>query len=267
MCAADNIPAQHRQDYSSRMQFGDRFFRFRWVPTLVLAAPIPLFVALGVWQLDRADQKRALSDTLAVRAALPPVRIEGLVGDAEALRYRAIEAEGRFVPEHQVLIEGRREGGKTGFHVITPLRLNGSGQGSGALLLVNRGWIPSQPNGEPVPAPVPEGELTLAGEADVPSPPALVLDGGGDAAKAWGGRWPYLTVDLFAATVDGPVQPVVMLLSPEDPNGFVRHWTRPVPNVGMHLGYAGQWFGFALIALILYLRLSFERVAQRDLAA
>jgi len=35
----------------------------------------------------------------------------------------------------------------------------------------------------------------------------------------------------------------------------------------MHLGYAGQWFGFALIALILYLRLSFERVAQRDLAA
>jgi cytochrome oxidase assembly protein ShyY1 len=31
----------------------------------------------------------------------------------------------------------------------------------------------------------------------------------------------------------------------------------------MHQGYAAQWFGFALIALVLYLRLSFERVPQR----
>ncbi len=245
------------------MQFGDLVFRFRWVPTLLLAAPIPLFVALGLWQLDRADQKRALTETLAARAELPPVRLEGLVADADALRYRAIEAVGRYVPEHQVLIEGRREGSKTGFHVITPLRLEGFGD----LLLVNRGWIPSQPNGEPTPAPVPEGVLRVAGEADVPSHPALVLDGGGDAAKAWGARWPYLTVDLFAATVDLPVQPVVMLLSSEDPGGFVRHWTRQVPNVGMHLGYAGQWFGFALIALVLYLRLSFERAPRRGLEA
>lgn len=263
MCAAKVIPAQHRQDYSSRMRFGDLIFRFRWVPTLLLAAPIPLFVALGFWQLDRADQKRVLAETLAARAELPPLRVEALVADPDGLRYRPIEAVGRYVAERQVLIEGRREAGKTGFHVITPLRLNGSG----ALLLVNRGWIPAQPNGEPTPAPVPEGEHVLSGDAEVPSPPALALDGGGDAAKAWGVHWPYLTVALFAATVDEPVQPVVMLLNPEDPNGFVRHWTRPVPNVAMHQGYAVQWFGFALIALVLYLRLSFERVPRRGLEA
>ncbi len=265
MRAVDTSPAQHRQDYSSRMRFGDLVFRFRWVPTLLLAAPIPLFLALGFWQLDRADQKRALAQTLATRAELSPAPIEGLIpdADAEALRYRPVVATGRFVADHQVLIEGRREGNQTGFHVITPLRLGVSGP----LLLVNRGWIPARPNGEPTPAPVPEGEFTLAGEAEVPAPPALVLDRGGDAAKSWGWRWPYLTVDLFRATVSEPVQPVLMLLSPQDPNGFVRHWTRPLPNVGMHLGYAVQWFGFALIALVVYLRLSFERKPPRGLEA
>ena len=60
------------------------------------------------------------------------------------------------------------------------------------------------------------------------------------------------------------VQPVMMLLDPAAPGGFVRHWTRPVPNVWMHQGYAGQWFGFALIALVLYLRLSLERTSDPE---
>jgi len=260
MCAAYRISAQHREDYSSTVGIGDLVFRFRWVPTLLLALPIPLFVALGLWQLDRADQKRELAEMLAERGQRPAYRIAGMVEDAESLRYRRIEAEGSFVAAGQLLIEGRREGGRTGFHVITPLRM----ADSEALLLVNRGWIPADPAGQPTRAPVPEGTLLLKGEAEIPSPPALVLHGGPDAAQGWGGRWPYLTLELFAATVDAPVQPVLMLLDPEDPGGFVRHWTRPVPNVWMHQGYAAQWFGFALIALVLYLRLSCERPDRQE---
>lgn len=260
MCAAYRISAQHRQDYSSTVGIGDRVFRFRWMPTLLLALPIPLMIALGFWQLDRAEQKRELAAALIERAAEPIDRIQGLVADGEALRYRRIEVTGRYEAGRQFLVEGRREGGRIGFHVITPLRM----ADSGALLLVNRGWIPADPRGEPTPAPVPEGTLTLVGEAEVPSPPALALHGGEEAAKGWGGRWPYLTLGLFAATVDDPVQPLVMLLDPEAPAGFVRHWTRPVPNVWMHQGYAVQWFAFALIALVIYLRLSFERAAPRE---
>jgi surfeit locus 1 family protein len=191
---------------------------------------------------------------------LAPIAINGQIADAGALRYRQIEAAGSYLPEAQFLIEGRREGGRTGFHVVTPFRLADSGR----LLLVDRGWIPADSKGDPTPAPVPQGTRILRGEAEVPSLPALVLHGGADAAKGWGKRWPYLTVDLYAATVDQPVVPVVMLLRAGDPDGFVRHWTRPAPNVAMHQGYAAQWFGFALIALVLYLRLSFERAPPRE---
>lgn len=237
------------------MQFRSLAFRFRWIPTLLFAVPIPLFVGLGLWQLDRADQKRDFASILAARAALPPAVIEKTLEDAGELRYRRVVASGRYVAERQFLIEGRREGSKSGFHVITPLRLSVSG----ALLLVNRGWVAARPGNDPILAPIPEGDVVLSGVAELPSPPVIVLHGGADAAKGWGERWPYLTVELFAATVEDPVQPFLMLLDPGAPGGFVRHWRQPSPKVWMHQGYAAQWFGFAIIALALYLRLSFER--------
>jgi surfeit locus 1 family protein len=216
--------------------------------------PIPLFVALGLWQLDRAGQKRELAATLAARAELPPLALGGPIADPQALRYRQIQATGTFLAERQILIEGRREGGRLGFHVITPLEL----ADSGPLLLVNRGWIPADARGEPGPAPVPAGPQTVAGEAEIPSAPALALHGGDEAARSWGKRWPYLTLGLFGATTERPIEPVIMLLDPQAQGGFVRHWSRPVPNDAMHLGYALQWLGFALIALVIYLRIGID---------
>ncbi len=245
------------------MAFSDLQFHFRWIPTLLLALPVPIFVGLGLWQLDRAEQKAELAETLKARAEQAPLPLAGLVDDADEIHYRPITASGSYDKAGQFYIEGRRQGGKTGFHVITPLRQTGSD----ALLLVDRGWIPTLRDGSPSEAPVPAGDLTISGEAEVPSPPALVLHGSNDAALGWGNRWPYLTVDLFAATTDSPVQPVVLLLDAHEANGFVRKWKRPMPNPAMHQGYAVQWFGFALIALVLYLRLSFERRKADDLAA
>lgn len=265
MRAATFAPAQHTQDYSSPMTFGDLQFRFRWIPTLLLALPVPIFVVLGIWQLDRAEQKAELAETLKSRAQQAPVSLQDLIGyaDADAIRYRAAQARGSYDTQRQFYIEGRRQGSNSGFHVITPLRLTGSK----ALLLVNRGWVRAMPDGSPSEAPIPTEDLAIFGEAEVPSPPALVLHGDNDAALGWGDRWPYLTVDLFAATTDAAVQPVVLLLDPQDAHGFVRKWKHPMPSPAMHQGYAIQWFGFAVIALVLYLRLSFERRKTDSLAA
>jgi surfeit locus 1 family protein len=108
-------------------------------------------------------------------------------------------------------------------------------------------------------APVPDGEVTLTGLADVPSPPALALHAGNDAANTWGLRWPYLTLPLYEATVSHPLQTIVVLQNRTDPHGFVREWPRELPKEGMHLGYALQWFAFSLIALAVFLRLSVTR--------
>jgi surfeit locus 1 family protein len=255
MSAAVITPAQHCDEYSTSMHLGDYDFRWRWLPTLVMAAAVGLFVALGLWQLDRADEKRQQAEELAARSLLPPYPLMALESSPEPLRHRRLTATGVFETEGQILLENRRQGGKTGFHVITPLRIDGGD----VRVLVNRGWIPADAQGHPAPARVPEGPRTLTGEAHIPAPPAMALHGGAGAAAAWGDRWPYLTTDLYQAWVDHPIQPLVILMDPGEPDGFQRTWPREMPKEGMHIGYAVQWFAFAVIALAIWLRLSLER--------
>jgi surfeit locus 1 family protein len=238
-----------QKDYSLHLRDGEWRFRPRWVLFLVLLLPAVVCASLGVWQLDRAAQKRALAAELSARAALPPLEIGDARVDADAIRYRAVIARGQLEASGQIFIEGRRHAGKTGYYVVTPLRIAGSER----RLLVNRGWVATMD------AAVPDGEVTVTGMADVPSPPALALHAGADAGKAWGARWPYLTLPLYAATVTHALQTIVVLQDPADLHGFVREWPRELPKEGMHLGYALQWFAFAVIALAVFVRLSFTR--------
>ena len=70
-----------------------RRFRPGLAPTLAAAALLPAFLALGVWQLQRADEKRLLQGEYDARAQGPAVRIEPRVQRAEDLRfYRVIGA-------------------------------------------------------------------------------------------------------------------------------------------------------------------------------
>jgi len=237
------------------MRFGDVKFHPRWGPTLLLVLPIPLFVALGVWQLDRAEQKREQGRVLGQRAELPALELGDAIADPEALRFRKLRAQGTFKAGGQILIENRRQGNRIGFHVITPLRI----RGSDSRVLVNRGWIAAAADGSPVAAPIPKGEVTVTGEAHLPSPPALVLHGNPEAAKDWGWRWPYLTPELYTAATGIRIQPVVILQDPGTAGGFVRSWPQEMPKADIHIGYAIQWFAFVLIALVFWLRLSLVR--------
>ncbi len=252
MSAAIVTPARHSQDYSTQMRLDNSVFRPRWLPTLVFALAVAGFVALGLWQIGRAGEKRQQAQDLATRGELPAFVLGTDPVEPEALRYRRLIATGIYEAEGQILLDARRHAGKTGFHVVTPLRISGGE----ARVLVNRGWIPADATGQATPAPVPPGEITVTGQTHIPAAPALALHGGPNAASSWGGRWPYLTVDLYRATVAYPVQSVVMLLDPADTGGFVRDWPRELPKEGMHYGYAVQWFAFAVIVLVIWLRLS-----------
>ena len=241
-------------DYSRPMGNGDRDFRRRSVLFLLLFVPACICAGLGVWQLDRAAQKRELAQELAERAAAAPLEIGDVLLEPEAVRYRRVTVRGELEAAGQIFIENRHHAGKVGFHVVTPLRIAGSER----RVLVNRGWVPSTD------AEVPKAAVTVHGMADVPSSPALVLHGGNEAARQWGQRWPYLTVPLYAATASYPLQPIVVLQDPDDPNGFARYWPREFPKEGMHIGYALQWFAFALIGFVLFVRLSWVRAKDRS---
>ena len=229
-------------------------FRAQAVPTILVVLLVPVFCGLGVWQLERADQKRSTSASLEKRRTLAPLPITDQLRGTEQLEFRRVIAEGSFLNDKTVLIENRKHLGKSGFHVITPLLTD-----SGQVILVNRGWIPrpareAQPN-----IPEPLAPLSVAGEVRLPQPPALELELNIDPAETLP-HWPFITLQHYAAWSGLEVLPFIILQAAEDSSGFVRRWPQPRANDAMHTGYAVQWFAFALIALVIWLALSFRKI-------
>lgn len=228
-------------------------FRAQAVPTIIVVLLVPVFCGLGIWQLDRADQKRSTSASLEMRRTLAALPIADQLPDAQKLEFRKVIAKGSFLNEKTVLIENRKHLGKTGFHVITPLVTD-----TGQVVLVNRGWIPKpKQDAEPI-IPKPAGPLRVAGEVRLPQPPALELELKIDREETLP-HWPFFTLEHYSVWSGLEVQPFIILQAPEDSNEFVRRWPQPKVNDAMHIGYAVQWFAFALIALAIWLALSIQK--------
>ncbi|GAA3307099.1 hypothetical protein GCM10020295_65070 [Streptomyces cinereospinus] len=116
----------------------------QWVIlTLVVLALVPTMVELGFWQLHRHERRVALNNVIAESLAAKPVPAETLTapgaGVEKADLYRRVTAQGRFDTAHEVVVRRRTNADdEVGYHVLTPFVLD-----DGRVLLVNRGWVPS----------------------------------------------------------------------------------------------------------------------------
>lgn len=220
------------------------------LPALAVLVLIPTFAALGYWQLQRADEKRVLQAEYDRRAAQSPIRIRSQPHDAEALRFHQVEAFGRYQPEYQVLIDNRVHRGVAGYHVVTPLQI----EGGVTRVLVNRGWIPLGPDRQHLPSiETPDGIVRVNGVATVPHAPPLVLGRAEPEKNAWQPLWQHLDLERYRRAVPFPVQPVVVLLDAQNTaDGFVREWSRLDAGIAVHRGYAFQWFALAAAVLVIY---------------
>lgn len=212
-------------------------------------------IALGNWQHAKAQRKmaaQALQDNRALDAA--PM-LDGSLFDAEALRARPVRLRGRFETGQQFLLDNRVSNEVAGYHVLTPLHI----EGSTTRVLVNRGWIPARPLHSDIPqVGTPSGTLELHGIASVPSTRFFTL-GIEPAGSAWQGVWQNLDLARFKALVPYPVLPVVVLLDADAPAGFVREWPRPDERFERHLSYAWQWYGFAASALLIWFAVAWKK--------
>ena len=214
---------------------------------------IALTLWLGSWQLDRAQEKRERQALFESRSNDTPLHLTGAVPAAGPLLYRRVRAAGAFIGERQFFVDNRIQAGRAGFHVITPLAI----EGSGAAVLVNRGWIARGPDyPRPPRVEVPAGRVEVSGMAS--RPPARVLELSSETVA--GDVWQNLSIERFAAHVRLVLLPVVILADAPAP-GLTA--VREVPDAGVakHIEYAFTWFALAATLLVLWLVLNFKRAA------
>lgn len=213
-------------------------------------------IALGNWQYAKFERKEAAQAQLDRRAADAPITLGSTPVSAEALRARPVVVRGRFEAGRQFLVDNRIHREQAGYHVVTPLQI----EGSEMRVLVNRGWVPALARHSDVPAvATPAGTVELHGVAVVPGSRFFTL--GNEADSGWQPVWQNLDLARFSRLAGYPVQPVVLQLAADAPAGFVRDWPRPDDRKERHLSYALQWYGFAASAVLIWLALAWRRPA------
>lgn len=217
----------------------------------VLASSILLtlavgMAALGAWQLQRMDEKRALIESFdnAPFASLE----EALAGDQ---RFSRVRVTGRFDPARHVLLDNKILRGQAGVHVFTPFTVF-----NGTTVLVNRGWKPMSADRSQLPdIPTPTVPVELNGMLAPPpehrqrlgEPDTLVTD-----------RWPqlvtYLDLETVAAALDTDLPDRVVWLAADHEAGFEgRDWSPATVPAERHRAYAIQWFALSVTALVIWL--------------
>ena len=226
--------------------------------TLLSMALIALFISFGQWQWNKATVKGDLQTLLDTRSAEPAISMPVVPADAQAMRYRQVITRGHYEAEHQILLDNRVHREQAGYHVITPLRI----ENSEMRVLVNRGWVPALAEHSQTPqVTTPTGLVDVSGMAIVPGTRYFTL--GAEVAgstSGWQKVWQNLDLPRYVKAVNFPVQPVIIQLSPEStPGGFAREWPRPDERIERHIGYALQWWGFALATVLIWLVVNFRR--------
>lgn len=220
-----------------------------------MLAGVALTIALGFWQLGRAQYKEALQGRIDEFSRQPPVVLGAQTVDADALLLRRIEARGHFDPRHVVFIDNRVHKGRAGFHVVMPLRIAGSDKH----VLVNRGWIVAGSERTRAPAvTTPAQDVAVRGTAVPPSERFLELS----SKVAEGNIWQNLVLERYRQATRLDVLPVViqqteLMGAPDD--GLTRDWPPVDLKRNTHLAYAVQWFALAAAIFIYYLVINVRR--------
>ncbi len=225
-------------------------FRRRWLPStlLVLVAAV-VMVRLGFWQLDRLAGKRAAIAQTQAALAAPPLVLSGEETnlDAHALRHRLAVVKGMYDFEHQILLKNKFYGNQPGYHLLTPVRIAGSQRA----VLVDRGWIPFEAASpeqvarwhEP-----PEGTWQGRIEPEDPRP------AGATVPPSPQREWYRLDIAALQAQMPYELLPFYLALLPDDPptGPPFRNPPEIILDEGPHLGYAIQWFLFAVVVPVVY---------------
>jgi surfeit locus 1 family protein len=228
-----------------------KMFSRTWLlGTLLVFAGTAFCIRMGIWQLDRLEQRRVFNSQVESMRATEVLELnQDLPADITSMEWRAVTVTGEYDFENQVALRNQFYGDQYGYHLITPLLF------SGWAVLVDRGFIPADGNA----APEDWSKYNEAGQVTVTGQIRLgqekpAFGGVADAEADHLDVWNNLDVNRIVAQSPYPMLPVFV-----QSNEIENDTVPPIPfqpevelTEGSHFGYALQWFSFATILFVGY---------------
>jgi surfeit locus 1 family protein len=225
--------------------------KFEKGPTLAYLCLLPLLLALGTWQLGRAEEKRAFLEQQEQGSASEIIELSTAIEiNVDALRYKKVQVTGHYDQTHQFLIDNQISDGKAGYFVLTPLVL----QGEAKAVLVNRGWIPLNQDRTILPnVQIKEQQTVVTGRINRFPAIGIKLAGAEIPTDSWPSVVQVVDSQVLANKLAYPLFPFQIELGKDSPEGYKREWQRTAIMLPeQHTAYAVQWFALALTLTILF---------------
>ena len=233
-----------------------RLFSGKWiVATILSTVAIGVMVRLGIWQLDRLEQRRAFNAQVLEQVQKKQLVLTGdnLLLNLTSMEYRKVLVRGRYDFSQEVALRNQVWNDQIGVHLLTPLRISGSDQ----TVIVDRGWIPQEAylTGE-WSAFAESGDVEIEGIIRMPQSKA---DFGNlaDPTAIPGERldsWNLANIEQMSKQMSYPILPVYVQQFPEENRTKMPYRMAILPELseGSHMSYAIQWFAFAAILAVGY---------------
>lgn len=231
-------------------------FKFRFTPSwfmlLIAMFFFTLFVRLGLWQIQRADEKKKM--IVAQKTLEKQKPIHWTKKQRTPMQYERIIVKGNYL-SWVFLLDNQHHQHQFGYDVLSPLELS-----DGAVIMVDRGWVPGEMTRRVFPnIQSPKGLMKLQGSVYFPNKNQWVL---GPVLEKKENKMiilERLDEQLISQILQKSVSPFIIRLDKQNANGFVREWETVSMPPQRHLAYAVQWFAMALVILIIFVALNLKK--------
>jgi surfeit locus 1 family protein len=217
-------------------------FRARLLVVAFFTTVALVCLLLGLWQMDRLQERRAANLVALKARSAPPVQLHH-ARISTAVDGRQVWAVGNYDHVHDVVLRGKAYRGSPGVEIVSPLVL----EGGRTAVLVNRGFIPT-----PDAVTVQTDSVREFGRVRVEGTAFTVPSAGGAPLERGGGTtWARLDLETLRKTMPYEVAPVYIRQSPDSALPRFPRRLDPIPiDDGPHLSYAIQWFAFGVMAIV-----------------
>lgn len=235
----------------------NRRFTPNWRMTILALLAILFFSRLGVWQLERAEEKKQMLTAQAKFAKRLPFTWNP--GMARPSQYQHVSVEGSYLPQI-MLLDNQHYQHQFGYHVLSPLELS-----SGKIVLIDRGWIAGDVSRQALPEiSIPIGSVRLAGYAYYASDKNWVLGQAYEEKEANITIVERVDTKLIGQFLHKSVYPFIIRLDKGEAQGYVREWAVVAMPPERHYAYALQWFAIAFVILIIFIALNLKKIKEHD---
>ena len=223
------------------------------IPAFLIIATIAFLVSLGLWQLDRADQKRTIEAAI-VNAKTGPVELIANGRELLDKEYYDVRLQGNYLSDKQFIYDNQIVDQVSGYYVLTPFILTDQL----GVILVNRGFIPWSGQRERL-ADIAVDSVSREIKVQVSSPIKRMELKATDVSRQFPVLIQAVDFDVLEEVSKLKFVKVVGLLDPSSSDGYVRKWEPYTGSIEKHIGYAIQWFLMALVLAIIGLRIGLNR--------